>query len=74
MKISVLIGWVLLWLGWANPVCLCGHVHTSHQFDSVTPRGACQDGHWSDGCDCLVYDVKGSRPVATNRGTGLSDV
>lgn len=71
MKISVLIGWVLLWAGLADPQCICGHKHSVHQYDAVTPRGVCQFGHWSDGCDCMVYDVKGSRLVEPNRGTGL---
>lgn len=64
---SVMLGNLLLYFGLADPQCLCGHKHSEHDFDSITPHGACQSGHWSDGCDCLVYEVRGSRAIDKNR-------
>lgn len=64
---SVALGNFLLWLGLADPQCLCGHKWSEHDFDAVTPKGFCQNGSWASGCDCMIYEVKGSRPVEKNR-------
>jgi hypothetical protein len=67
-KLSIWIGRLLLYMGWADPPCICGHKHSEHDFDNVTPTGFCGNGHYSDGCSCMAYEVKGSRGIEDRRG------
>ena len=67
MRPSVVLGYLLLWAGLADPLCLCGHQWSEHDFDDVTPKGFCQNGDWASGCSCMIYEVKGSRLIDKQR-------
>lgn len=68
MKISVLIGWMLLWAGISDVLCICGDRWSQHDFDSLTPAGFCQSGDFTSGCSCMQYEPKGLRPKQDRRG------
>lgn len=68
IRLSIVIARVLVYFG-ADLICLCGHRRSEHDFDEWTPNGCCQHGDYASGCDCMVYEVKGSRPVDRSRGS-----